>query len=776
MPRILRATLVALGALLAIYAFGRVLDGHYPIRTWIFWKYAKAIGLAAFWALSCAMLGLAVTRRLVPLVPLRERLVQAAACGVYAFYVLQFLGGMFGWFGPAWAIVLPSAMLVGGALDSRELLGRVWLHRRLLPTFTFGVSRSWQIPVAILGIASLVGLYFAILTPENASFDSAWYHLGLGQGWAAAGGISRSPEGWFVEALPHLAAVVYSWAFIVPGLDLFERAMVAAHIELALFLMTLASIPVLVRWLLPGARVGISWVAFFLFPAIYIYDASLHSGNDHVAAFWAVPIFLAFRRAWTALETRHLALAAMTCAGALLTKYQAASLVVAPVLFLSARSAYLAFETRDASLVWRGVGLGAVMGLALTTPLWLKNWIWYGDPLFPALSEYFTPRPWNDDMPSVMQDAWARLVRRPEGTFVDKLAASGRAAWEFSFVSSTRGRFHGAWPYVGSLFTLSLLWLPFVRGAKRTWALFVAAQIGVLFWFNFSQVERYLQALVPWMASVVAAALVLGWRTGWIARVPIVGLVLLQVIWGGDAYFIRSHSMVDDLPVVHSARLIESGYKRRLSVRQEPFGALQRIGDQLPDDAKVLLHGKSRRLGLQAEVLTDVTGFQSLFRYGLMASPREIFDLYRSLGVTHIVWNDERIHGFDTLAGDLRFHDFVTNEVTRTGKEDALAWGPLPSTAPSEAPRDAVLYLGCLPAFAPGLYRLEELHVADDEVGKAKPFQDAPMDPIHVDALAEESGFLVYGPACRPRRPRPSTAGFVRAGIRKGEEIWIRRR
>jgi hypothetical protein len=770
----IRSALVALIVLGTVVGFGIRLHEFYPIEKWLFWKYATAAVWAIFWLFSCAVAGLAIVQRLTPDLPIPERLVQGTATGVFVFYLLQFLGGIVGLFGPVWSIVLPTAMLVFGVLGSLQQWRELWGRRRPLRTFLLGASAWWHGPILVYGIACLVGLYLTILAPGNANYDSQWYHLGLGQGWAADGAILRTPEGWFVEALPNMAAMLYSWAFLLPGLDLFEIVMVAAHQEFLLFVVTLASIPVLVRWLLPDADAAIAWVALFLFPSVFIYDASLHSGNDHVAAFWAVPIFLALARAWERVDWRNTLLLTVFAAAAILTKYQAASLVVGPALFVLARVFYLAITKRDDSTWKVGIGVAVVASFLLTAPHWAKNWIWYGDPFFPALHKYLTLRPWNEDMPEVVERAWSVLVRRPAGTLGERLKETLITGFDFSFRSFTKGRFHGSWPYFGSLFTLSLLWLPFVRGAKRTWAVVVAVQLGIIVWFNLSHVERYLQALIPWMAAVVVVAVVLAWRTGRLARLPIALLVLLQVVWGGDAFFFRAHAMLHEMPLVHTARLMESGFKGKWSLRESLFSSQQTVGEALPPGSTLLLHGYQPRVGYRAQVIVDETGFQSRIRYGLLDSPREVWELYQELGVTHVVWNRQRKKGGqDTIAGDLRFYEYVKNAIPTPAKAGGFDYGPLPPEPPTHTSSNLVLYAGCGRTFEPGLFHLRDMNVGQAPK-RIPPFKPIPEDPAELEAAIQEASFIVWGPKCKSGVPRPR-GDFIHVGDYQREQLWVRR-
>ena len=98
--------------------------------------------------------------------------------------------------------------------------------------------------------------------------------------------------GWYVGTSPHLASFLYTWAFLQPASDLFDRIELAAHIEFVCFLFMLAAIPVLVRRLVRGTRARFTWVARFLFPGIFLYDSSLVTGADHVAAIFAYDLRL----------------------------------------------------------------------------------------------------------------------------------------------------------------------------------------------------------------------------------------------------------------------------------------------------------------------------------------------------------------------------------------------------------------------------------------------------------------------------------------------------
>lgn len=773
----LRQVGLALGLIAAVVIFGAVVHHHYPLEKWLVWKYAKAWLWALVWALACLAGGFELVRRLVPGPPLRERMLFGFAIGVYAFHLAMFLGGLAGIYGPVFAVALPVAFVAAGAKGLAEPLRRAVRLRRRFPVPR---PRPWfYAPVVAFGVLCVLLLYVNQLTPKNASFDTQWYHLGLAEGWAVTGEIARSPEGSFVAALPQLSALLYTWAYLVPGLDYFEQIELAAHQEVVIFIATLASIPLLVRRLVPHARarVGLSWVALFLFPAIFIYDASLVTGSDHIAAFWAVPTFLAFLRAWPRLEPRACALLAAMLAAAILTKYQAASLVAFPAAGIAGRALWCAARRRP-HVRWLAGPLAAVAaGLLLSAPHWLKNWVWYGDPFFPALYRHLELRPWHPDMAPLMELNWKRLVWRPEGTLLEQLWESARAVVTFSFRSHARRQFHGQWPVFGSLFTLSVLLLPFLRRTRRVWALFLAANLGVFVWYYLSHVERYLQALVPWMAAVVAAVLVLAWERGRLVRALVVPVVGLQVLWGADAWFLPTHAMLRDAPIREVARLASSGYRGDWADRERFFGGLQHFGDRLPEGATVLVHEYNPRLGLRARVVTDMIGFQSGIHYGRQPSARAVYDQLRAFGVTHVVRLRGKSRGFDSLAGDLRFYEFVHRATERVEHRRGMELLRLRDEPPPDEATSKVAYLGCGPTYGRGLFDIARMTLpARSPERGVKPDRPIADGDDGLRAALAEAQFVVYDRRCKGAPPASMLSrDFVRMARRGREELWVRR-
>jgi hypothetical protein len=701
-----------------------------------------------------------------------EQVTLSMAVGVLAFFLGMFGGGILGLYGSAFAVALPLVMLAASAPSSFLYVrraARVFRAARRRPRVPAPIT--W-LPIALYGLAGIGMIYFIILTPENVSYDARWYHIGLAEQYVAEGAVRASAEGSFLAALPHLSSFLYAWALMVPGLPYFDHIELCAHIELAVFLFTLAGIPVAVRALLPRTRAAVAWAAIFLFPEIFLYDSTLGASADHITAFWGVPIWITMWRALEKLEPRRCALFAAMLTGAMLTKYQGAEIVAGPVVVSLARVAWLAglaifgrFEPR--SNLWRAPVVAVVTCAVLFAPHWAKNWVFYGDPLYPNLSEHLHVHPWTLDSAHRVQ--WDRnLMWTPHGTFAEKIHETlRRGVLMFSFEPQDYP-FHGDWPEFGSLFSLLIFALPFLRKSGRVMVLSACALLGVGVWYWMHHQDRTLQILVPWMAACVAATLILVWRTGWLGRLAAIPLVFAQIVWGGDVYFFPAHAMIGQSPIKTVTDLMSS-YFRKDSRRLIPFGAWYDIGSVLPKGSKVLLHHSHVHLGLRAATVSDFEVWQGGLSYGRLGSPRAIYDYLRHSGVTHIVLAANP--GDDTLAGDLPFDQFAKFYAIDSKPFGALTLLTMPPGPPSGPFNDKVVVHACgASLYADGVYRVSDLVVFDDVPGP-RPAPEAPFDAR--GALAAGAGFVVQRPACGAS-VASTGAGYQLIGTRGELQLWAR--
>ncbi len=794
------ATTLLLGGLAA---FGEITETHYPIKHWLFWRYLGYWAASLLWLGACLSSGHALLRTLLgrKTLPVLEHAALAFAVGVVLFSLAVFVVGLSGQLNATAFFTIPVVLLASGTPASWRYLRRL---RRGLKRSTGGAFAKLSLLDAVamvFGLISLGLIYFAIITPKNIAFDAQWKHMALAQHYAAADGIERFPEGWFPASAPQLASRIYTWALLLPSSRFFDRVELAAHLEFIGFVFSLVGIPALVRRLVPHSRATMTWVTRFLFPGVFLYDSALGCGADHVAAFFTAPIFLALLRAYPKLCWRHCVLLAFPIAGVIMTKYSAAfALMLFPVLAMVLRALWLAVVAlfrrlrsktaaatsapatngagTEAKLAWLiGPAACVLAGLLLTSPLWLKNLLWYGDPLYPLLHKYLPSRPWDADAAWLYEHSYRAQHWKPKSN-LEGLEASLRALYNFSFKPNDWPKFHGKVPVFGSLFTLSLLTLPVLGKRLRLWALVAAVHLGILAWYWTHHQDRYLQVLLPWMCASTAAIMVLLWRRGPLVRGALCLLIGFQVAWGSDVPFIPGHAMVRT-PGKVSAALIAMGYKRRYEKRFAVFGH-QAVAAKLPAKARVLLHEQHPHLGLDREAVHDWVSWQAGINYGRLGSPHRVDELLRKLGVSHVVYSTSKSKGYDTIASDLLFfhyaENFLENRQSASGRKIAtLPKQPLTAAAPFN---DWVLFLPCSKRYA-GLLRLSDMNVPSFGPGRFKfPKPREPLgDKNDLLAKAARAGFAVVKRRCGKRYASPGAAlrDFKTKVIRKRFELYIRR-
>jgi hypothetical protein len=767
------------GVLLASTAiFAVVIHQHVPFQSWLFFHYLTCWLLVAVFCAACLALGHCLTRPLAPTLPILERVTLAFAAGVLAFATLVFLTGIAHLLS-AWSFfALPgAALLLAGPRARRELGPELWA----------AVVDGWTTPssglvraISVSGIIAVLLVYLPILSPENVAYDSRWYHLAIAEHYAVDGAIRRFPEGLLAASYPQTATMLYTWALSSPFGGLFDRVELAAHLEFALFLATLAGIPSLVARLLPERRGRATWAALFLFPGIFVYDSELSCAADHVAALFAIPIFLALLRAWHAPTPRSCALLAIFVAGALSVKYTAASLAVGPGLALLVRVGWLmlrAKSRRGTAALLASLAVFATVLLLLTAPHWLKNWIFYGDPVYPLLAERFDARPWAPSAGEWQKTFQASQLGIPGTVQVETFGDLLYVLASFSLDVHDFPHFHGKLPVFGSLFTISTLALPFLKGARPLVGPTLATYAGMVLWALLNAQDRYLQALLPWMVVVTAGTLMLAWRAGPFARLGAGLAVAMQALWGANAWLIPSHAMTRKPPLGATIELLGSR-TRPTRPSLVPFEPWPSIGKMVGPRARLLLHEGELHLGVGVPTVLDTIPFMYGIDYGSTRSCREVHELLRSMGATHVLWQPAS-RGADSLAGDIISLTCFRRHTRGMGTFAPFTLAELPTTAPSGVPFGDVVVLACLGfPYGPGVYPLSDLAVpprARDLPSRyARPRVEWQQldEPARAAAIAGAE-FLVVEQGCAGSSERPGT-GWQQVGQRGPAALYAR--
>jgi hypothetical protein len=757
----LRTAVLVASLLAATWVFVGHIDGFYAVKRWLFWRYVGYSALTLVWLAACTSVGHSILARAFRgSFSFAERLMLSLALGLYLFHLAIFLLGLAGELGPPIFFLLIALFLVSGARGLVRDVRRA--HRRTRPWAILPIRVS-LLPVLALGCLGVLVLYFQNMVPDQMSFDSRWYHLPMAQKYAITGRIARFEEGFWQGAYPQLGTHLFTWAFLMPGDGLFDWASLCGHMEFGLFLATLAQIPVLVRRLVPRSRPALAWVCVFLFPGIYLHDSNLHTGVDHIAGYWAVPLAFAALRAWSSFTVRNVLLVSVFAAGALQTKYTAVILVAPFALGMFLRSIFCMARDRSIGSLAAFATL-VVAPLVFTAPHWLKNFIWYGDPVYPLLHAHLPIRPWNPD--AIHQLTLLERVGRPGSFTGDGIVAALKATVTFSFIPNDWQQFHRDVPIFGSVFTLTLPCLFFARGAWRFAWVHLTVMVGLFVWYLLSHYDRFLQALLPLMAAATAATLLAIWRSGWLAGIAALPLVLLQVAWGSDVPFFRTHTLLHDSPVRHTAQFLASGFEQRPN-RLRLFEPLPSIGAAFPKDATVLAHDIIMILGIDRNWVTDL--HQSRISYARLRNPKAIHVELTRLGVTHLVWPDSSINR-DSLAGDLAFFNFVGRYALDQRRIDRNTIGRMPGVAPDDARSDyEVAHFGCGYPYARGYYRLSQLTLPVLHTGP----RPHPLRPLlNVEEARQTADFIVLdgrcdsgvtpGPAFRAMPTRAESALFIR--------------
>ncbi len=760
---IARGVFVLASCLAGIALYASVVGKKYPVADWLTWR----LGLVWSWVLlfevGCVGIGFLVLWRLLRLrtLPLLESLLMSKAIGLGIFGFTFYAAGALRLFRPWFAVALAVAFAAAGAFDLVRRLRmeqRTWRHRAPgTPLATwFGLAAT------CFGAACFLLLWLQTLTPESINFDATWYHVPIAQDYARAGQLIPF-YGDYNRAFAHLTSMVFTWGFLVPGLSAPLKWICCLQLEMAVVVWKAVGVAVAARWMLGGQRVRGLWAVFFLFPGIFVYDQNPGASADHFLGFFALPVLIAAGRALPRLDLRWCAVLGIALGGAVLVKTQAIYLVGFAGVLLGVRWAHLAGRALLRRLrpraegprpdapplfvpTWRHLILVAVvvggMALLIAAPHFVKNAVFYKNPLYPFAQNLFPSFPEHEKSALLFAKLYPNTPHLPKGEGIMRHVTAVGLFFRFSFdphYSFTKG-----FPVMGSLFTLFLPMALVVRRPGRVWIGIAAAFVSIVLWAETYTGDRYLQGVITIPAAVTAALMVRGWDLGWLARAGLVPLVAFQLVYGADAPFYSGSKRI-----VAAIDLARSGFegKRKDEQRFKSRSEHRKIDAALPEDAVLLVRNYRTTLGIARPVIFDIQAWQAHIFYEPLKTPAELWEHLRARGITHLLYPENQ-RPPDTLQAAVLF-DALARSGEKRKKYGSLTVVDMPTTPPpGEAPFRVVVQ--GMPKYTDGLYRVEQLNAYDRDkknviFQKPTPEEKLAKDKKNAAELLDKASAVVLG-------------------------------
>jgi hypothetical protein len=373
--------------------------------------------------------------------------------------------------------------------------------------------------------------------------------------------------------------------------------------------------------------------------------------------------------------------------------------------------------------------LALALLVVLASPQAIENWVWFHNPVYPLMQRVFVhSAPTMPDAALMVENVisdYRWLAPAPLGR---RITEALELAVSFSF--EPHYSFIGNRPYFGSLFTVLSPILLFLPNAKRLWLGFALAMGALFMWGYTYRVDRNLQTFLPMLVVVTGTIIARAWDLGTLGRVATIPLIAMQVAWGGDLMF----SGNDRLQA--GVALLKSGLDGRAEQRFEGYRQGYRaVGKILPVDALAVLHNAHLTLGMNRRILLDWIGYQGLIDYRALRTPREVYDRFAELGVTHLIvipgW-----HPADIKQEEVIFNTFISFYAKRQADVGGYVIYEMPAGPPPAQRPFQVLSIG-MGGYADGVYRIQDLGTIEAMPPRFVRFA-GPQQPIRAPAEIEQ--------------------------------------
>jgi hypothetical protein len=222
--------------------------------------------------------------------------------------------------------------------------------------------------------------------------------------------------------------------------------------------------------------------------------------------------------------------------------------------------------------------------------------------------------------------------------------------------------------------------------------------------------------------------------------------------------------------------LIGAGYKRSFAGRFEAKGAQRQITAATPADAIIFARNYKGLLGLDRTILGDSPDLQDYIRYSHLKDPRELYEVIRARGVTHLLYpHGQRLP--ERLNNVFLFNELFMRHAVKVRRFGSLRLAELPAEPPAPSAPYLVLTSG-IREYPDGIYAVEQLDIDKRVPDRFSPPPKA-LERLSKTELAEQlekvSG-LAVGRGRLPKASAQDLAEFEMVERFKGVEIYLRRR
>lgn len=549
-----------------------------------------------------------------------ERAILELPLGLAVIGYAEFGFGLVGWLKPIHQMILLAVFSIIAFKPGTVFIGEGLAELRSFPRTWRGFSRFMKLFFIIGCIALLLALLVCFTPPYD--YDGLMYHLQGPRLFLEAGRIIPIPENWFTF-YPAAWEMVYMLGMGL-GSDIFARLI--AFSTLLIFLLATYSFG---KRFLPSPGGWLSAAMVMGVPMMLAWG-----GFAYIDLAWSLFQFLAVGLFLIWVESRSeklLILAGMMQGLALGTKYSAftgAAIIGLGILWFCLRTKN-PNQTYFRRIVTPILKFG-IPALLVSSPWYLKNWIWTGNPVFPF---YFVQQMID---PAGLKITMEYLSSFGTGrSFLDYLLLPFTLFTKFDQFST----FTVFGDYPNPVFLCSFAYPMIRKKIKHNRILLdgltiMTALFGVAWAFS-SQQSRFLMPLFPGLGIITSAVIlnlqVKGLRLNW-SKIISIGLV-------GGMLICSLVLMVYYFELIKPYKVIFGSQSKSefLSIFVNDFQANEFINTELPENALVFLPWDGRGYYCDGKCLPDIGQANWTALIQRTENTGEVSAWMQSKGITHLL-------------------------------------------------------------------------------------------------------------------------------------------